>query len=69
MEYCSNASYSSLAFIECGSITNVREGTVNNKSVILVDIKVQQYGMSEIYITGMHPDITEITDVTDDVIE
>ena len=67
VEFCSNASFSSLESITCGGISNIRQDIIDGRNVILVDINVAQYGRSDIYITGMHPDTTEITDVTDNV--
>ena len=67
VEYCSNSAYSSLSSVNCGNVKNIREGLVDGKNVVLVDVLVKQYGSSEIYITGMHPDVAEIIDVTNDI--
>ena len=67
VEYCSNSAYSSLSSIVCGNVKNIREGVVGGKNVVLADVIVKQYGRSDIYITGMHPDVAEIKDVTGEI--
>lgn len=67
VEYCSNSAYSSLSSIVCGNVKNIREGVVGGNNVVLADVIVKQYGRSDIYITGMHPDVAEIKDVTGEI--
>ena len=47
-----------------GKIENIRTVTYKGEDYIAVDFTIRQFGNCAVYITGMHPDITEMIDVT-----
>lgn len=52
-----------------GCFSNIRQITYNGNDYVACDILVNQFGSCGLFITGLHPDISEIIEVTENFTE
>lgn len=50
-----------------GKIENIRTVTYKEEKYVAVDFTIRQYGSCAVYVTGIHPDIKEMIDVTGEI--